>query len=288
MTYSQETVRALYKKLLTLYPRVFREQLGESMAQTFDDLCDERKRQTGGWFSFVLGMFVETAIGIVQEHIFLITEINPMKHMLTNLRLPAMIGFLIVLPFMLLELTFVIVKRLQFDLRDALDSIVVFGFLWLGVAGILLILMSLVRNRRAGNNSAANPVPAQANTIFTNPTSAAIISFLLALPFVTILSLLMLGIEPPLGALEPLLNNPNPDQPNVIGTLVVFGALLLAVAAGLIARAPIVRTMRAGRSLLAHPIHLMLAVVTLSFLTILVLGLAVDQFPCWIGVPNCD
>jgi hypothetical protein len=55
MTYDQETVRTLYKKLLTLYPRGFREQLGESMEQTFADLCNERKRQTQpGWFAFVL------------------------------------------------------------------------------------------------------------------------------------------------------------------------------------------------------------------------------------------
>ena len=31
MAYDQETVRTLYKKLLSLYPRAFREQMGESM-----------------------------------------------------------------------------------------------------------------------------------------------------------------------------------------------------------------------------------------------------------------
>ncbi len=259
------------------------------MEQTFNDLYNERKRQAeGGLFGFVLWTFMETAIGIVQEHILLIKEMNPMKNILTNLRLPAIIGFLIILPFMFLEFIFVIVKRLNFDLRDALDSIVIFGFLWLGVTGILLILMPLVRNIRAGNTIMANPVPARENTILTNPTSAAIISFLLALPFVTILSLLLFHIRPPLGPLEPLLNNPDPDQPNVLGSLIVLGAFLLAVAACLIARAPIVRTLQAGGSLFAHPANLMLAVVILSFITMLVVGLIVDQYPCWIGVPNCD
>ena len=211
-----------------------------------------------------------------------------MKKILTNLTLPAIISFLIILPFMFLEFIFVIVKRLDFDLRDALDSIVTFGFLWLGVAAILLILRPIVRNIRAGNTIIANPVPARGNTILTNPRSAAIISFLLALPFVTILSLLLLHIRPSLGPLEPLLNNPDPDQPNVIGTLIVLGAILLAVAACLIARAPIVRTLQTGGSLLAHPMDLLLAVVILSFLTMLVVGLIVDQYPCWIGVPNCD
>jgi|GEM_PF-419008 len=290
MVYEQQMVRMLYKKLLALYPRGFRERMGESMEQTFNDLCNERKQQTeSGWLGFVLGIFVETAIGIVQENILLLREMNAMKNSLTHLRLPAILSFLVILPFILLEFTFVIVKRLTFDLRDALDSIVIFSFLWLGVAAIVLILMPIVRNLRAGNNRMVNPAPAQGNnTILTNPTSAMIISFLLALPFLTILLLLWLHIEPPLGPLEPLLKNPDPDQPNVLGTLLFLGALLLAVAACLIARVPIVRAMQAGGSLFAHPMNLMLAVVILSFIAMLVVGLIVDQYPCWIGVPNCD
>jgi hypothetical protein len=282
----QEIARALYTKLLGLYPRAFRERLGESMEQTFTDRYNQRKRQAeGGLFSFVLWMFLETAIGIVQEHIFFIKEMNPMRYILTNLRLPAIISLLIILPFMLLEFVFVIIKNLTFDLRDALDSVVVFGILWLGVVAILLILMPIVRNIRAGNNTIANPAPARGNSILTAPMSAALIGFLLALPFLTILSLLLLNIEPPFAH---LLNNPDPDQPNVIGTLIVLGAILLAIAACLIARAPIVRTLQTGGSLLAHPINLLLAVVILSFITMLVVGLIVDQYPCWIGVPNCD
>jgi hypothetical protein len=213
---------------------------------------------------------------------------NPMKNILTSLRLPAIISFLIILPFMILEFIFVIVKGLNFDLKDALDSSVIFGILWLGVAAIILILRPLVRNIPAGKNIVAKPVPARGKTVFTNPTSAAIISFLLALPFLTLLSLGVLHVEPPLGPFEPLLKNPDPDQHNVIGTLIVLGAFLLAVAACVIARAPIVRTLQTGGSLFAHPINLTFAVGILSFITMLVVGLIVDQFPCWIGVPNCD
>jgi len=74
MAYDQETVRTLYKKLLSLYPRAFRERLGESMEQTFNDLCNERKQQTErGLFGFVLWMFIETSAGIVKENL---TEIK--------------------------------------------------------------------------------------------------------------------------------------------------------------------------------------------------------------------
>jgi hypothetical protein len=45
MMHEREIVQTLYKRLLTLYPRTFKERLGESMEQTFQDLWNE-KRQT--------------------------------------------------------------------------------------------------------------------------------------------------------------------------------------------------------------------------------------------------
>ncbi len=87
MAYDQKTVRTLYKKLLTLYPRAFREQMGESMEQTFNDLCNEGKQQTERrLFGFVLWMYVETAIGIGKEHVLLITQGDTMKTITTDLR----------------------------------------------------------------------------------------------------------------------------------------------------------------------------------------------------------
>lgn len=99
ITRHQETVRVLYKKLLALYPRGFREQLGESMQQTFHDLCNERKRQSEhGWFSFLLWTFTETAMGIAREHVLLVTEGDSMKNMLANPRLTAVISSMLFLP----------------------------------------------------------------------------------------------------------------------------------------------------------------------------------------------
>ncbi len=105
MTYSQETVRVLYRKLITLYPQDFKEQLGESMEQTFNDLCKVQKQKTEqGLFGFVLWMFVETTRGIVKEYILLITQGDPMNNILTNFRSPAIISLVLVFPFMILEL----------------------------------------------------------------------------------------------------------------------------------------------------------------------------------------
>ena len=63
MVHDQNTVHTLYKKLISLYPRGFRERLGEFMEQTFNDLYNERKRQTErGLLGFVLWTFIETTI----------------------------------------------------------------------------------------------------------------------------------------------------------------------------------------------------------------------------------
>jgi catechol 2,3-dioxygenase-like lactoylglutathione lyase family enzyme len=64
----QRTISMFYKKMIRLYPNEFREQLGESMEQTFRDLCDENQRKSGqGWIGFVLWIFAETAVGILKE-----------------------------------------------------------------------------------------------------------------------------------------------------------------------------------------------------------------------------
>jgi hypothetical protein len=85
--------RRLYKKLLALYPRSFREQLGESMEQTFNDLCHEWKEQVAYRRSgFVLWIFVETTLGIIREHILSITQGATMKNTLAIPRSAALIS----------------------------------------------------------------------------------------------------------------------------------------------------------------------------------------------------
>jgi hypothetical protein len=60
--------RALYAMLLRLYPRPFREQFGEGMAQTFHDLCREHRDARRGLFGLALWIFFETLVGIVREN----------------------------------------------------------------------------------------------------------------------------------------------------------------------------------------------------------------------------
>jgi hypothetical protein len=154
MAYDSKAARVLYRKLLGLYPRVFRERFGKSMEQTFNDLCNEWRPQTAqGLFGFILWLFVETAVGIAREHILLITGGNAMQKIFTSLRAPAFISFILVLPFALLEFSFNTVNK-----QNAPGLTVLFGLLWLLPTAFIVILAPLVRNIRVGNNVMANPM----------------------------------------------------------------------------------------------------------------------------------
>lgn len=103
MVYDKDTVRILYKKLLNLYPRGFRDQMGESMEQTFNDLFKERQRE-GGWSAFLFWMFIETGLGAFREHILIITHGDSMKTLISNPTSAAITSMILSLP---LGLTFV-------------------------------------------------------------------------------------------------------------------------------------------------------------------------------------
>jgi uncharacterized membrane protein YidH (DUF202 family) len=153
MAYDQNTVHTLYKKLLNFYPQAFKERLGESMEQTFNDLCNERKQQPSRGF-FVLSIFTETAIGIVREHLLILSEGDTMKNILANPTSAAITSIILSLP---LGLTFVafmfniepLVKPLNnlFTIEgqqgniNILGRIVIFG-------GLLLLPFAFVLNLR--------------------------------------------------------------------------------------------------------------------------------------------
>src|SRR6185436_20107245 len=93
-----------YRKLLTLYPRDFKQLLGESMSQTFNDLYHERQQSKNGLIGFILWTFIETVIEITREHILRLAQGDPMKNRLvSNPKSAALVAFLFILPFMVLN-----------------------------------------------------------------------------------------------------------------------------------------------------------------------------------------
>ena len=95
-------------------------------------------------------------------------------------------------------------------------------------------------------------------------------------------------IEPNLGPLQPLLHHPDLDQPNVIGSLTALGTVLLVFTSFNLNLSPVLRSARAGGRITAHPVNLLLAVLTLAAILVVIGAIIVDQYPCWMGVPNCD
>ena len=109
------------------------------------------------------------------------------------------------------------------------------------------------------------------NTIPEDFASAAIISFILVLPFV-ILEFL----------------NSSVTKDNASGLILLFGVLWLLPTVFIVILKPILRSARAGKSLMEKPVTLLLKVTSLVLIaTVWGWGL-MDQLPCFLGVPNCD
>lgn len=271
MAHKQKAVRRLYGRLLNLYPRAFRERLGESMQQTFDDLYHERQRQAApGVFGFVLWLFLETAIGIFRERLLQMTQGGFMQTVMKTHGPSVFLSFLLILPFMIMEVVNRPTPHEEFP-------VTLFFGMWLTLLAICLIVLPIVRVRWTGNPDLAHHIPAQGNTLLTNPKSAALMSIALILSF---------GILP---VLRQLLIGPNPGQLYLLlDAIIGLGAIAFPIAAGIIAGCPIVRTLRAGGSLFAHPLHLTIVILISSLLALGLVFLIIDQWPCFIGVPNCD
>ena len=86
--------RQWYRKLLRFYSRPHRERFGESMEQTFNDLCRERAEAGEPLRGFVLRTFAETSASIVRE--------NGRVIMLQNrfVRIALIVGLILLLPLM--------------------------------------------------------------------------------------------------------------------------------------------------------------------------------------------
>jgi hypothetical protein len=146
--YEENVVHTLYKKLLTFYPRSFREQLGESMEQTFNDFYRERQAKLGR-FGFVLWTFVDTAIGIAMEHVLSITKGSTMKTTLAYPRSAALLSAILLL------VAFIVAPFIYLvgNLRDAMGplSYAVADFLYGPVwAASLVSIVFMLRERIGG------------------------------------------------------------------------------------------------------------------------------------------
>jgi hypothetical protein len=107
--------------------------------------------------------------------------------------------------------------------------------------------------------------------IFANLRLAAIISFILVLPF---------------AILEFAFNTVN--KQNALDFTVLFGLLWLLAMAFIVILLPVARNALAGNGIMTNPINLLLRFAFLAVIAIMWSGILIDQIPCFTGVPNCD
>jgi hypothetical protein len=70
--------------------------------------------------------------------------------------------------------------------------------------------------------------------------------------------------------------------------IMLFGLLWILPILFIVTLMPLVRNIRAGNNLMAHPLTLFIRVVFLIFLALMWVSILVDQMPCFMGVLNCD
>lgn len=199
-----------------------------------------------------------------------------MQTTLKNIGLSALIGFLLVLPIMVME----IVNRRNYNEEF---PYMLFSFLWFNLFAVGLMSLPVVLNKWIKQDN-PNSTPVQKQTLLTNPKSSLIISAMPILFIVILSSLSYVGLIP---------SEINDKSVfafgiQVPGVLVAFALYLSPILSGYIASMPIVRTLQSGGSLFAHPIHLIIVVLISSLLAIGTVSLIIDQWSCFMGVPNCD
>lgn len=205
MAFEQKTLLNFYKKLLAFYPMEFRERFGESMQQTFSDVCKEQKKISGKIpFSLMIWMFGETFFGIIKENSLHLKKGFTMENIISNQKM------------------------------------------------------------------------------------SAIFAVVLALPLAFILLIETQNIEPLNVYLRTMTTTADGYQLSAFGKIFFITAILLLPLGFFISLMPIARNMRSGRMLMANPVNFFISAGLFIFIAILVAVFVIDQYPCWMGVPNCD
>lgn len=261
MRCEKESLLALYKRLISLYPRVFRERFGESLEQTFSDTCNEESKLKGSIsLPFVFSTFAETAIGVIKENLYEIKGANQMNYWLKNVFIAGTISLILAVVF-----TFGTFFSDNSETQLAEFSFPVSDFLrgWLIQTVVFTFIVSGLRT--GDSDSTKN--------LLGTLAAAVLFGALLIAPFVFM----------------EYWNNPVIQSGQIPFPFMLFIGLWLTPVMFFLGVTPIVRSVWAGESVLANPISLVLRVVFLGFLAILWLNLILDQMPCFLGgVPGCD
>jgi hypothetical protein len=109
-----------------------------------------------------------------------------------------------------------------------------------------------------------------ASTRFVTLRNAALTGFLMVIPFVLLEAITTSGFV-------------RSGFPLALYILLwLFAAIFVHLLA------PVVQTIRAGNIAMANSLFLVLKVVLMALIAWAWIGLVIDQWPCFLGIPNCD
>ncbi len=124
-------------------------------------------------------------------------------------------------------------------------------------------------------------------SILTNPKSAALAGFLLALPIGLLYTILVLEIQPLEAFLKPLFTSDS-GRTNAFGLVTILGGMLLLPVALVVSLWPMMRRDADGKRNL-HGINLILALAIVALITFTWGGFVKDFVNCEVlNLPNCD
>lgn len=126
-----------------------------------------------------------------------------------------------------------------------------------------------------------------AHLSFSHPRVAALLGIVLPLPLGLLMLIAVYNIEPFNGFLKPLFTTETMRM-KVTGLVVFLVLLALVPVAFVLNVAALRRNVRVGGSILSVPMNLFLAVGLLTAILLMLASFVADQYPCWVGVPNCD
>lgn len=120
----------------------------------------------------------------------------------------------------------------------------------------------------------------------TDSRNAATLGVLLPLPLAFVFVVAVFNIEPVNGFLKIFFGGGDNVRMKLTGLVILLTALLLVPIALAINIAAIRRSVREG--LKARPRNFSIAVSLLTVVLALTVSFVINQYPCWMGVPNCD
>lgn len=248
-----------YKRLISFYPQAFSEHFGESMEQTFNDVCNERNGKIS--LGLIVPIFADTSVGIIKENLHEFKNGNRMTYWLNTIGISAIFSLLFSTAFFSVGTFFS--DNPEVWSGYAAYPIIAFIRGWLLLTFILMPVVS-------GLRSSGLP---------------AIIDWLIPVGGAALCSLFLIA---PFAWME-WSNNPLIQAGKFQFPYPLFLALLLQPMLVFLGATPIFRSLRSGESVIAHPISLLLRVGFLAVMAISWVFLIKRHMHCFLGVvPGCD